>query len=314
MIHSELQALENTRVSSLVKQDPIDKKKSKSSSTASVPPMWSSKEIQTLIRGVFRFGENEWYDLLLDGEDENGFQSGGFAFHPLRIANELALKWRQIKAIMMKDIKKIRIQTKGEKIITKHEWMVGALEILETLDRKSASTQENRERLGHSEDAALFDEETPQMLYEALFIDPSKLTPYQHAQLEYQRHQHLKELQASHNNLAKKTLNASRGITTKGLSSSSAMTNSLLETIQNQTGILPMKSSIDFGVEESKEGQKQQQLDGRAISSPIIKIPSQSPLADSTKAVFDIKEYAPHILESMNLKLSRPGSIVGGQQ
>ena len=73
MIHSELQALENTRVSSLVKQEPIDKKKRKSSSTASVTPIWSSKEIQTLIRGVFRFGENEWYDLLLDGEDENGF-------------------------------------------------------------------------------------------------------------------------------------------------------------------------------------------------------------------------------------------------
>jgi hypothetical protein len=27
----------------------------------------------------------------------------------------------------------------------------------------------------------IFDEETPQMLYQALFIDPSKLTPYQHA-------------------------------------------------------------------------------------------------------------------------------------
>jgi len=49
---------------------------------------------------------------------------------------------------------------KFEKIITKHEWMIAALENLE-------------------KDMAVQKEETPSILYEALFIDPSKLTPYQ---------------------------------------------------------------------------------------------------------------------------------------
>ena len=99
------------------------------------------------------------------------YQSGG-CFHPERTANELAIKWRQIKALMRRDIQKLRDATQGQKIVTKHEWMMGALELLEKHDkaRGSASSEE-----------APFEEETPQMLYEALFIDPSKLTPYQHA-------------------------------------------------------------------------------------------------------------------------------------
>jgi hypothetical protein len=43
----------------------------------------------------------------------------------------LALKWRQIKVLMTQDIKKIRIATKGHKIVTKHEWMMSALDLLE---------------------------------------------------------------------------------------------------------------------------------------------------------------------------------------
>lgn len=57
--------------------------------------------------------------------------------------------------------------------MTKHEWMMSALDLLEKQDSSK------------KQDDIIYDEETPQMLYEALFIDPSKLTPYQHAQLEY---------------------------------------------------------------------------------------------------------------------------------
>jgi hypothetical protein len=60
--------------------------------------------------------------------------------------------------------------------------MMSALDLLEKHDKHTQTPSVNWE-----EDALLLDEETPQMLYEALFIDPSKLTPYQHAQLEYQR-------------------------------------------------------------------------------------------------------------------------------
>ena len=88
---------------------------------------------------------------------------------------------------MMKDLKKVTHLTKGEKIFTKHEWMMAALDMLEKQDKEETKTSE--------EIQSLYDEETPQMLYEALFIDPSKLTPYQHAQLEYQRQLQIKEMQ-----------------------------------------------------------------------------------------------------------------------
>lgn len=127
---------------------------------------------------MFSYGENEWQELLVDGDDEPTYQAGGYAFHPSRTANELALKWRQLKAVMRRDIMRVRAETKGERIITKHEWMMGVLDKLEKHDKTGRNAVEN---------TYMLDEETPQMLYEALFIDPSKLTPYQHAQLEYQR-------------------------------------------------------------------------------------------------------------------------------
>jgi hypothetical protein len=102
-----------------------------------------------LIRGVFRCGENEWNELIEDID-----------VHPSRTANQLALKWRQIKLIMINDLNRLRKENNGENIITKHEWMIAALEGLE----KDFSNKRD---------------ETPSMLYEALFIDPSKLTPYQ---------------------------------------------------------------------------------------------------------------------------------------
>jgi hypothetical protein len=154
---------------------------------------------------VFSYGENEWQELLVDGDDEPTYQAGGYAFHPSRTPNELALKWRQLKAVMRKDIMRVRAETKGERIITKHEWMMGVLDKLEKHD-KTASLAKNASSASSVENAYMLDEETTQMLYEALFIDPSKLTPYQHAQLEYQRQVQQKEMQANANNAAKRTL------------------------------------------------------------------------------------------------------------
>lgn len=39
---------------------------------------------------------------------------------------------------MMKDLKKVRLVTKGEKIFTKHEWMMSALDILEKADKEES--------------------------------------------------------------------------------------------------------------------------------------------------------------------------------
>ena len=64
---------------------------------------------------------------------------------------------------MNNDISKIRKQFKGEKIVTKHEWMIAAIEALE---KEIPNKRDDRD-------------ETPEILYDALFIDPCKLTPYQ---------------------------------------------------------------------------------------------------------------------------------------
>ena len=163
-IYRELSLLEGKRTSSLLH---VGRRKGMRSDKRL---KWNSREIQTLIRGVFRYGENEWQELLLDGEgDEQAYHAGTFCFHPDRTPNEVALKWRQVKCLMKRDIRRVRRQTGGVKVVTKHEWMMGALDMLEKHDKAT------------DDQILMMDEETPQMLYEALFIDPSKLTPYQHA-------------------------------------------------------------------------------------------------------------------------------------
>jgi len=112
-------------------------------------PPWSKLELANLIRGVFKYGENEWSEQLEDLEVDHS-----------RTPNQLALKWRQVKQLMRTDITRIKGITDGEKIITKHEWMVAAISALE----KQSKVEK---------------EESASSLYEALFIDPSKLTPYQ---------------------------------------------------------------------------------------------------------------------------------------
>jgi len=61
---------------------------------------------------------------------------------------------------MMEDIRRVKRVTRTHKIVTKHEWMIAALDLLESNLTKSK------------------DLEMPKMLYETTFIDPSKLTPY----------------------------------------------------------------------------------------------------------------------------------------
>ena len=98
---------------------------------------------------MYKYGENEWSDLI-----------DFIELNPSRTPNEIAIKWRQIKQLMMEDIKRVKRLTNGQKIVTKHEWMIAALESLE-------------ENLPKSKDL-----ESPRIMYEAMFIDPSKLTPY----------------------------------------------------------------------------------------------------------------------------------------
>lgn len=79
---------------------------------------WSKAELSSLIRGVFKFGENEWSELIEDIEVGKG-----------RSANEIALKWRDIKMQMQNDIREAAERSK--KLASKHEWMIAALVELE---------------------------------------------------------------------------------------------------------------------------------------------------------------------------------------
>ena len=65
-IYHEISHYENERERELLS---IGRKKDSKNESCIVP--WSSKEVQTLIRGVFRFGENEWQELLADAGEEN---------------------------------------------------------------------------------------------------------------------------------------------------------------------------------------------------------------------------------------------------
>ncbi|CDW90352.1 UNKNOWN [Stylonychia lemnae] len=212
---------------------------------------WTNQEISSLIRGVFRFGENEWSELLEDID-----------VHQTRTANQIALKWRQIKQIMRKDIKRVLQETKFDKIITKHEWMIAALELLE-------------------QDQPNLRDESPSQLYEVLFIDPSKLTPYQYSQLEQQRQQQKNQDQSS--NIKK--------LKFKQFGSNIDLIKNALQSVAG-----------DMSMEENKEFSKLHQDQ------------------QITQGVIDLKEFAPHLLDSnTNLKRSyslnsaMPGGVGVGQ-
>lgn len=59
---------------------------------------------------------------------------------------------------MRKDLLKIRAETKGQRIVTKHEWMMGVLDKLEKHEKNSQAKNASSSSV---DDALMLDEETP---------------------------------------------------------------------------------------------------------------------------------------------------------
>ena len=108
---------------------------------------------------MFNLGENEWHELH---EEIN--------VHSSRTPNQLALKWRQIKRVMLSDINKISKSQIPNKLISQYEWMSAAILTLDKLALKSQPDQEEKADTNQPGEFKKF--------YEALFIDPGELTPY----------------------------------------------------------------------------------------------------------------------------------------
>ncbi len=82
-------------------------------------PSWATKELILLLRGVFKYGENEWRDILDDSD-----------FNPARSANSLALMWQQIKYVMNKDLKR-SIEKHPDLLFSKSDWIIATIQELE---------------------------------------------------------------------------------------------------------------------------------------------------------------------------------------
>lgn len=52
-------------------------------------------------------------------------------YNSIRSPNDAALKWKQIKNIMLNDLKRLKKQNNGQKFLTSHEWMIAAMSSLE---------------------------------------------------------------------------------------------------------------------------------------------------------------------------------------
>ena len=65
---------------------------------------------------VYNLGEGEWYEI----QKRINFQTSECVKTP----NQVAHKWRQIKRMMKRDIKNVTRKMKGEKIMTKYEWIL----------------------------------------------------------------------------------------------------------------------------------------------------------------------------------------------
>lgn len=79
---------------------------------------WSELETINLLRGIFRFGENNWKLIL---KEEN--------FDKSRTVNQLILKWRMIKIFMKGELDAMNV--KRQKLITKENWIIAAIKGLE---------------------------------------------------------------------------------------------------------------------------------------------------------------------------------------
>jgi len=64
-------------------------------------------------------GEGEWAEI----QKRLNFQSSGVVKTP----NQVAYRWRQLKRLKKRDLKKVRKNLAGAKMITKHEWILHML-------------------------------------------------------------------------------------------------------------------------------------------------------------------------------------------
>lgn len=79
-----------------------------------------------MLVAVFNLGEGEWYEI----QKRIDFSSSNQTKTP----NQVALRWKQIKRVMKRDIKQVKKETNFSKIITKHEWIIQTLSTMAKQD------------------------------------------------------------------------------------------------------------------------------------------------------------------------------------
>ena len=83
---------------------------------SSSPIPWTNLEVAQLLIGVFHFGEGEWQEI----QRRINFSSSGL----LKTPNQLGHKWRQIKRVMKRDLKRLRRSLNGNQLVTKQDWII----------------------------------------------------------------------------------------------------------------------------------------------------------------------------------------------
>lgn len=81
-------------------------------------PKWSEEETANLLRGVLKYGEQNWRTILNEEQ-----------FEKSRAVNQLVLKWRMIKIFMKGELDSLNV--KRQKLITKNDWIIAAIKGLE---------------------------------------------------------------------------------------------------------------------------------------------------------------------------------------
>ena len=83
---------------------------------------WTENEVSQLLVAVFNLGEGEWYEI----QKRMDFSSSQVIKSP----NQVGFKWKQIKRVMKRDIKRMKKDQKGLVIVTKHEWIISTLKTM----------------------------------------------------------------------------------------------------------------------------------------------------------------------------------------
>mmetsp|Transcript_34647 Transcript_34647/g.53010 ORF Transcript_34647/g.53010 Transcript_34647/m.53010 type:complete len:175 (-) Transcript_34647:1503-2027(-) len=89
---------------------------------------WTNVEIAQVLVGVLKLGEKDWEEI----KKRIDFSSSKV----VKSASQIAFKWRQIKRMMHRDMKKLNRKPEA-KVITRHEWILQTLNILQEVDPKS---------------------------------------------------------------------------------------------------------------------------------------------------------------------------------